>query len=138
MHRASLVRTITHKYNSHNPLAMMTGYADGKTRLFRPAAGPARIGAICQYLGMGPRDLPGAVCLPCYPGGGGEHVPRHPATRPLRRFPGRAVRPDVQYLRATFRKKPARPYYDPVWPYGEPMMPALDAFGPGKEPRPTR
>ncbi|GIT28287.1 MAG: hypothetical protein Ct9H300mP1_03330 [Planctomycetaceae bacterium] len=32
MHRASLVRTITHKYNSHNPLAMMTGYADGKTQ----------------------------------------------------------------------------------------------------------
>ena len=29
MHQASLIRTITHKYNSHNPLAMMTGYADG-------------------------------------------------------------------------------------------------------------
>jgi len=28
----------------------------------------------------------------------------------------------------TYRKKPARPYYDPVWPYGEPMMPALDAL----------
>ena len=29
MHRASLIRTVPHNYNAHNPLAMVTGYAGG-------------------------------------------------------------------------------------------------------------
>src|SRR5262245_49966785 len=29
MHKACLVRTVTHNYNAHNPLAMMTGFAHG-------------------------------------------------------------------------------------------------------------
>ncbi|MEO1997968.1 MAG: DUF1501 domain-containing protein [Planctomycetaceae bacterium] len=71
MHQASLIRTVTHNYNAHNPLAMMTGYADGPNQqLTADRTDPPDIGAICQYLGMGPRDLPGAVCLPCYPGWG--------------------------------------------------------------------
>ena len=32
MHKASLIRTVTHSYNSHNPLAMMTGFAEGKNQ----------------------------------------------------------------------------------------------------------
>ena len=130
MHRASLVRTITHKYNSHNPLAMMTGYADGKTQaLSTSRSDPPDIGAICQYLGMGPRDLPGAVCLPCYPGWGEASM--YPGIRrpgPYGGFLGAQYDPMFSICEPTFRKKPARPYYDPVWPYGEPMMPALDAL----------
>ena len=130
MHRASLVRTITHKYNSHNPLAMMTGYADGKTQaLSTSRSDPPDIGAICQYLGMGPRDLPGAVCLPCYPGWGEASM--YPGIRrpgPYGGFLGAQYDPMFSICEPTYRKKPARPYYDPVWPYGEPMMPALDAL----------
>src|SRR5881394_1632021 len=29
MHKACVIRTVTHSYNAHNPLAMMTGYAEG-------------------------------------------------------------------------------------------------------------
>ena len=71
MHKASLIRTVTHSYNAHNPLAMMTGFAGGRNdQLTADRTDPPDIGAICQYLGMGPDDLPGAVCLPCYPGWG--------------------------------------------------------------------
>jgi hypothetical protein len=30
MHKATLIRTVTHTYNAHNPLAMMTGFAGGE------------------------------------------------------------------------------------------------------------
>ena len=30
MHKACLVRTVTHGYNAHNPLNIMTGYSGGK------------------------------------------------------------------------------------------------------------
>ena len=71
MHRTCLIRTVTHNYNAHNPLAMMTGFAGGDNgQITAKASDPPDIGAVCQYLGLGPRDLPGAVCLPCYPGWG--------------------------------------------------------------------
>src|SRR5689334_21289722 len=71
MHKATLIRTVTHTYNAHNPLAMLTGFAGGEfNQVLAKASDPPDIGAICQYLGMGPRDLPGAVCMPCYPGQG--------------------------------------------------------------------
>ena len=118
MHRTSLIRTITHKYNAHHPVAMMTGYADGKTRsLTTSRSDPPDIGAICQYLGMGPRDLPGAVCLPCYPGWGEASM--YPGIRrpgPYGGFLGAQYDPMFSICEPTFRKKPARPYYDPVWP----------------------
>ena len=71
MHRASLIRTVTHNYNAHNPLAMLTGWTGGENAQIQAKnTDPPDIGAICQYLGLGPRDVPGAVCMPCYPGWG--------------------------------------------------------------------
>ncbi len=130
MHRASLIRTITHNYNSHNPLAMMTGYADGKPQALRVSrSDPPDIGAVCQYLGMGSSELPGSVCMPCYPGWG--EASNYPGIRrpgPYGGYLGAQYDPMFSICKPTFRKKPGRPYYDPVWPYGEPMMPALDAL----------
>ena len=130
MHRASLIRTITHNYNSHNPLAMMTGYADGKPQALRVSrSDPPDIGAVCQYLGMGSSELPGSVCMPCYPGWG--EASNYPGIRrpgPYGGYLGAQYDPMFSICEPTFRKKPGRPYYDPVWPYGEPMMPALDAL----------
>src|SRR5204863_6342340 len=55
MHRATLIRTVTHNYNAHNPLAMMTGFAGGEnSQIFARRSDPPDIGAVCQYLGMGP------------------------------------------------------------------------------------
>ena len=33
MHKACLIRTISHTYNSHDPMAIMTGYTEGNAQL---------------------------------------------------------------------------------------------------------
>jgi hypothetical protein len=70
MHKATLVRTFSHTYNSHDPLPILTGYTDGQFLAQASPSDPPDVGAVSQHLGMGPPDLPGAVCLPCYPGWG--------------------------------------------------------------------
>ncbi|MGE3779330.1 MAG: DUF1501 domain-containing protein, partial [Pirellulaceae bacterium] len=71
MHKGALIRTVTHGYNSHNPLNIMTGWSLGNPAALRPDPNdPPDIGAVCQYFGLGPDDMPGAICLPCYPGWG--------------------------------------------------------------------
>lgn len=128
MHKASLIRTVTHNYNAHNPLAMMTGFADGRNdQLTADRTDPPDIGAICQYLGMGPDDLPGAVCLPCYPGWGESSM--YPGIRrpgPYGGYLGAQYDPLFSVCEPTFKREPDRPYYDTVRPYGEPMLPACD------------
>ncbi len=124
MHRASLVRTVTHTYNAHNPLAMMTGFAHGdNAQIFSKPTDPPDIGAVCQYLGLGPKDLPGAVCMPCYPGWG-EGI-RRPG--PYGGFLGGQYDPLFTVCTPTFARKPKVPYYDPVEPLGDPAVPSLDA-----------
>ena len=51
MHRTSLIRTVSHGYNSHNPYAVMTGYTGGSDRedyFAKPSNHPG-MGAVCQY-----------------------------------------------------------------------------------------
>ncbi len=70
MHRASLIRTVTHNYNAHNPLAMLTGYTGGdNAQVQAKNTDPPDIGAICQYLQMGPRTCPGRFACPVIPAG---------------------------------------------------------------------
>ncbi len=125
MHRACLIRTVTHNYNAHNPLAMMTGFAGGDNgQIVAKASDPPDVGAVCQYLGLGPRDLPGAVCLPCYPGWG-EGI-RRPG--PYGGWLGSQYDPLFSVCNPTFERKPKVPYYDPVLPLGDPQMPSLEAL----------
>jgi Protein of unknown function (DUF1501) len=130
MHKASLIRTVTHNYNSHNPLAMMTGFAGGKNQqLTAERTDPPDIGAICQYLKRGAPDMPGAVCLPCYPGWGESSM--YPGIRrpgPYGGYLGSQYDPLFSVCKPTFKRKPKRKYYGTVRPYGEPQMPALDAL----------
>ncbi|MEZ6146018.1 MAG: DUF1501 domain-containing protein [Planctomycetaceae bacterium] len=127
MHKASLIRTVTHNYNAHNPLAMMTGFALGENgQLAAKPTDPPDIGAICQYLQMGPRELPGAVCLPCYPGWG--EATMYPGLRrpgPYGGFLGSQYDPLFSVCDPRFDREPSRAYYDPVRPYGEPQMPSV-------------
>ncbi|MBI3838330.1 MAG: DUF1501 domain-containing protein [Planctomycetia bacterium] len=125
MHRASLIRTVTHNYNAHNPLAMLTGYAGGdNAQVTAKNTDPPDIGAICQYLGMGNRGVPGAVCMPCYPGWG-EGI-RRPG--PYGGYLGRQYDPFFSLCKPTFARAPRVANYDPVRPIGEPLMPSLDAL----------
>src|SRR4051794_31349878 len=70
MHKACLIRTVSHQMNTHDPLPIMTGYDLKDPKLQAEPTDPPDIGAICQYVGLGSKDVPGAVCLPCYPGWG--------------------------------------------------------------------
>jgi hypothetical protein len=125
MHRAALIRTVTHNYNAHNPLAMMTGFAGGaNSQIFAARSDPPDIGAVCQYLGMGPPDLPGAVCMPCYPGSG-EGI-RRPG--PYGGWLGSQYDPLFTLCSPTFERQPRRNYYDPVPPIGDPQLPGLQAL----------
>src|SRR5262249_43716796 len=113
MHRATVIRTVTHNYNAHNPLAMLTGFAQGKhEQITAEPTDPPDIGAICQYLGMGPRDLPGAVCMPCYPGWG-EKI-RRPG--PYGGYLGSQYDPLFALVNPTFARAPKVANYDPVRP----------------------
>src|SRR5438270_11279016 len=125
MHRAALIRTVTHNYNAHNPLAMMTGFAGGaNSQIFAARSDPPDIGAVCQYLGMGPPNLPGAVCMPCYPGWG-EGI-RRPG--PYGGYLGSQFDPLFSVCDPTFERKPKVPHYDPVPPMGHPTVPSLNAL----------
>lgn len=125
MHRASLIRTVTHNYNAHNPLAMVTGYTGGENaQIAAKSTDPPDIGAICQYVGKVNPGVPGAVCMPCYPGWG-EGI-RRPG--PYGGYLGRQYDPFFSLCKPTFDRKPRVANYDPVRPIGEPLMPSLDAL----------
>ena len=122
MHKACLIRTISHTYNSHDPLAIMTGFTSGNPQLQAQPTDPPDIGAICQYVGLGPRDVPGAVCLPCYPGWGQEGYRRG---GPYGGFLGSQYDPLFALCDPKFAREPKTKYYDPVMPEGEPYLPGL-------------
>lgn len=127
LHRASLIRTVSHTYNAHNPLALMTGYTGGDFgQLFTKNTDPPDIGAVCQYLGRGPRDLPGAVCMPCCPGSSETGAFRRPG--PYGGYLGSQYDPLFTVCKPTFARQPRIANYDPVMPLGDPQVPSLDAL----------
>jgi Protein of unknown function (DUF1501) len=71
LNRLAVVRSVTHKYNSHNPYGVMTGFDGGhdQTDYFaRPTNHPS-VPSVCQFFGVGRgKDLPGYVILPSSPG----------------------------------------------------------------------
>jgi hypothetical protein len=122
MHKACVIRTYSHTYNSHDPLPIMTGYTGANPQLPAQPSDPPDIGAICQYLGMGPRDMPGAVCLPCFPGSGQSYK----RGGPYGGFLGSQYDPLFSLCNPTFAREPRTNYYDPVMPLGEPQLPGLE------------
>lgn len=69
--RTTLIRTVSHGYNSHNPYAVMTGYTGGQDQVdyhAKPSNHPS-IPSVCQFFGVGRgAELPGYVMLPAFPG----------------------------------------------------------------------
>lgn len=130
MHRTSLIRSVSHGYNAHNPLNIMTGDSTGSLQQLRPdPTDPPDIGAICQFLNMGPADMPGAVCLPCYPGfGERSKYPGIQRPGPYGGFLGGRYDPLFAECDPTFDREPKDPYYDPVWPMGVPTLPARNVL----------
>ena len=121
MHRATLIRTFSHSFNSHDPLPFMTGFTDNKPLEQAMPTDPPDVGAICQYLGRGPNDMPGAVCMPSFPGSGQKGWRRR---GPYGGFLGRQYDPLFTLCSPKFDREPKTQHYDPVMPIGEPFPPA--------------
>ena len=122
LHKATLIRTFSHGFNSHDPLPFMTGYTDSGFSAQAQPSDPPDVGAVCQYLGLGPRGMPGAVCMPCYPGWGESWKRRGPHGG----FLGQQFDPLFTRCQPTFGRQPRRDHYDPVPVLGEPLLPSLD------------
>ena len=125
MHRATLIRSFGHAFNSHDPLPFMTGYTDNRPLDQASSTDPPDVGAICQYLGLGPEDLPGAVCMPCFPGSGEKGWRRR---GPYGGFLGKQYDPLFTHCKPDFEREPGVKYYDPVLPVGEPYLPGADSL----------
>ncbi len=71
MDRFATIRTVGHRYNSHNPYGVMTGFDGGQDQtdyFARPTNHPS-VATVCRYFGLGRgTDLPGYVMLPAFPG----------------------------------------------------------------------
>src|SRR4029077_7146921 len=70
MDRATLIRTYSHQYNSHNPYNVYTGFDGGNDRenYFAKRSDHPGMGAVCQYMNLGATDIPRYVIMPAYPG----------------------------------------------------------------------
>ena len=123
------MRSVTHKYNSHNPYGVMTGFDGGhdQTDYFaRPTNHPS-VPSVCQFFGVGRgKELPGYVMLPAMPGLHAGSAPR----RPLRRLPRArgSIRSSARPTRTPAGLDPGRARTStttPSRPRGEPRLPKI-------------
>ncbi|MCH2126994.1 MAG: DUF1501 domain-containing protein [Pirellulaceae bacterium] len=124
MDRATLIRTYSHKYNSHNPYNVLTGYDGGvdAENYYAKVTDHPGMGSICQYLGLGSKDVPRYVMMPAFPG----------YTQALRR-----AGPYGGYLGSRYDPlftvcdpavaRESKDDYDPVEAIGYPTLPSLEA-----------
>lgn len=128
MHKATLIRSVTHVYNSHNPYAMLTGFTGGDDRenYYTKRTDYPGIPAVCQYLGLGPNDLPGSVFLPALPG----YSQGLRRAGPYGGYLGRQYDPMFTDCDPKFPHEfnQDKSFYDPVPPSGQPRLPSLDAL----------
>lgn len=127
MDRVTLIRTLSHGYNSHNPYAVMTGFTggnDARDYFSRPTDYPS-MGSVCHYLGLARPGIPPYIVLPALPG----------YTQALRRCGPYAGYLGQQYdpLFSTCDPKLDRElvggkgdYDDQAWSIGDPRLPSVN------------
>ena len=120
MDRATLIRTYSHKYNSHNPYNVLTGFDGGNDRenYFAKRSDHPSIGSVCQHVGLGRDDIPPYVLMPAYPGYS-EALRR---AGPYGGYLGGRFDPLCTTCEPQFSRTSAG-FYDPVIPYGVPVPP---------------
>ena len=127
MDRLTLIRSLSHGYNSHNPYAVMTGFTggnDARDYFSRPSDYPS-MGSVCHYMGLTRTGIPPYIVLPGLPG----------YTQALRRCGPYAGYLGQQYdpLFSTCDPKAEREltekdaYVDNIQAYGDPRLPSLQA-----------
>jgi hypothetical protein len=124
LHRSTLIRTITHGFNSHDPYPILTGSTVGSpSAQFSPDDTPS-IGAVAQYLGLGSAGVPVHAALPCYPGWGQNWRRKGIYGGYL----GTQYDPLISVCKPTYERKATRSSYDAVQIYGRPEMDGLQAL----------
>ena len=128
MHKGTLIRSVTHKYNSHNPYAMLTGFDGGNDRenYYTQRTDHPGIPAVCQYVGLGRRDMPGSVFLPALPG----YSQGLRRAGPYGGYLGRQYDPMFSDCNAKFEKDFVfeSAFYEGYSPFGEPRLPTIDTL----------
>ena len=126
MHRATLIRSFSHGYNSHNPYGVLTGFNGGRDvdNYFSKKTDHPSMGSVCQYLGMGPTDVPSYVFMPAPPG----YSQALRRSGPYGGYLGSQYDPCFTVCEPTFDREfiQTQNSYNPITPYGEPQLPALD------------
>jgi hypothetical protein len=124
MDRVSLVRTYSHRYNSHNPYNVLTGYDGGNDRdnYYAKRSDHPSMGSICQFLDIGPNDLPRYVIMPAYPG----YSQGLRRAGPYGGYLGSRYDPIFTVWKKEFAGKGS--FYQPAEPQGAPALPSLDAL----------
>jgi hypothetical protein len=126
MHRATLIRTVSHNYNSHNPYGVLTGFTDGvdNENFFTKRTDHPGIGSVCQYLGMGLADMPCQVYLPSHPG----YSQGLRRAGPYGGYLGAQYDPVFGACDPKFDREfnPEREFFNPITAYGAPSLPKVD------------
>lgn len=126
MHRATLIRSVTHTYNSHNPYAVLTGFTGGNDQenYFTKRSDHPGVGAVCQYLGMEPPDMPCHVYLPAHPG----YSQGLRRAGPYGGYLGRRYDPVFAVCDPKFDREfnQDKEFYNPIAPVGVPRLPSLE------------
>ena len=122
MDEATLIRTYSHKYNSHNPYNVLTGFDGGNDaeNYFAKRSDHPSMGSICQHLDIGPRDVPRYVLMPAFPGYG-QSLRR---AGPYGGYLGSRYDPLFTVCEPKWDRK-GNGDYDPVLAHGAPLLPSL-------------
>ncbi|MGE5195146.1 MAG: DUF1501 domain-containing protein [Deltaproteobacteria bacterium] len=120
MDRATLIRTYSHRYNSHNPYNVLTGFDGGNDRenYFAKRSDHPGMGAVCQFLNLGPTDIPRYVIMPAYPG----YSQSLRRAGPYGGYLGSQYDPLFTIWDKKFDGKGA--FYQPTTPVGVPLLPS--------------
>jgi hypothetical protein len=124
MDRCTLIRTYSHKYNSHNPYNVYTGFDGGNDRenYFAKRSDHPSMGSVCQSLRVGRDDVPRYVILPAYPG----HSQALRRAGPYGGYLGSQYDPLFTVWDKQFDGKGE--FYKPAQALGTPVLPSLDAL----------
>ena len=125
--RTTLIRSLTHRYNSHNPYAVMTGFTGGADRedYYSKPSNHLSMGSVCAYAGLGRPGVPPYVVMPALPG----YSQGLRRAGPYGGYLGRQYDPLFSTCEPSFTRNVTdsdKDAYDPTLvPRGEPRLPSL-------------
>ncbi len=125
MDRCTLIRTYSHKYNSHNPYNVFTGFDGGNDRenYFAKRSDHPSIASVCMSVRPPSGDIPPYVILPAYPG----YSQALRRSGPYGAYLGSQYDPLFTLWDPQFPGK-SKDFYEHFTAQGQPVLPSLDGL----------